>query len=157
MHVHTQAGVISFAKNGKLLGDAFTLPNTLKGQVLYPAVCLKNAEMGFNFGEEPFKQTPPAGYVGLSKCGSIVASSQQQEARAMNAQGVAAPPSKPLAVILEPTRDLAEQTHNCVTQFIKHLTGPTLSNALLVGGEDKGKQAKLLKNGVDIVTGTVGR
>jgi ATP-dependent RNA helicase DDX1 len=64
---------------------------------------------------------------------------------------------KPLAIILEPARDLAEQTHNCVLSFKKHLTSPALEGELLVGGLDAKQQAKSLARGLDIVTGTPGR
>lgn len=33
----------------------------LQGQALYPAICLKNAELVVNFGSTPFKHGPPPG------------------------------------------------------------------------------------------------
>lgn len=37
-------------------------PQYLQGQALYPAICLKNAELAVNFGQAPFKHGPPPGY-----------------------------------------------------------------------------------------------
>ena len=57
----------SFTKNGENLGTAFQLPNQLQGKALYPAICLKNAELVVNFGEGKFQHGPPQGFVGLAK------------------------------------------------------------------------------------------
>lgn len=58
---------ISFTKNGENLGAAFQIPASLQGQALYPAICLKNAELVVNFGEQGFQHGPPQGFVGLAK------------------------------------------------------------------------------------------
>lgn len=89
----------------------------------------------------------------------------------------------PLALILEPARDLAEQTHENVVMFSKHLSNPSIRSALLVGGVDSREQVcclsilvtssqtdllglchfvralqrQVLAQGVEIVTGTIGR
>lgn len=54
-------------------------------------------------------------------------------------------------------RDLAEQTHQCFQAYSKHLSAPTLTSVLLVGGLDAGPQLKALKAGAQIVVGTPGR
>jgi ATP-dependent RNA helicase DDX1 len=64
---------------------------------------------------------------------------------------------KPLAIILEPARDLAEQTHNNFTAFRKFLTDPALRNELFVGGTNPQAQVRALQEGLDIVVGTPGR
>ena len=52
-------GVVSFSKNGRSLGTAFKLSDRLpKDQPLFPAVCLKNAELHLNFGQQPFLHQP---------------------------------------------------------------------------------------------------
>ena len=53
-------------------------------------------------------------------------------------------------------RDLAEQTHNNITLFRKHLRDPSIRNELLVGGTAAAAQLRALKEGVDIVVGTPG-
>ena len=59
--------MIAFTKNGQDLGPAFQIPGPLQGKALYPAICLKNAELVVNFGEQPFQHGPPQGYVGIAK------------------------------------------------------------------------------------------
>lgn len=61
------SGSIAFSKNGEDLGPAFQIPGKLQGSTLYPAICLKNAELVVNFGEDGFKYGPPKGFVGLAK------------------------------------------------------------------------------------------
>lgn len=61
------SSIIAFSKNGEDLGPAFQIPGKLQGNALYPAICLKNAELIVNFGEEGFKYGPPKGFVGLAK------------------------------------------------------------------------------------------
>ena len=39
-----------------------------------------------------------------------------------------------LCMILEPTRDLAEQTYKCMTKFNKYIENPTVRIWLFVGG-----------------------
>ena len=64
---------------------------------------------------------------------------------------------KPLAIILEPTRELAQQTHDAIVSFMKYLPPPKIDTLLVVGGVAITTQVESLENGVDIVTGTPGR
>ena len=50
--------VLSFSKNGVLLGQAFSLPSHLHNQPLYPACVLKNAEALLNIGPPTAIPTP---------------------------------------------------------------------------------------------------
>lgn len=113
---------------------AFTLPGTLAGQAVYPAVCLKNAELTFNFGATPL-QALPAGYTPL--CQADVAH-VVSEAMALlpGGGGKKGDPNRrtPIAIILEPARDLAEQTAQCIQQLGKFLT-PQVKSMLLIGGQ----------------------
>merc|ERR1719356_2004210 len=58
-------------------------------------------------------------------------------------------------MILEPTRDLAEQTYKCMAKFSKHLADPPVKVQLLVGGMNENEQLKALEEGVDITVGTL--
>merc|ERR1719356_2242441 len=58
-------------------------------------------------------------------------------------------------MILEPTRDLAEQTYKCMAKFSKHLADPPVKVQLLVGGMNENEQLKALDDGVDICVGTL--
>jgi ATP-dependent RNA helicase DDX1 len=113
--------------------------------VLYPALTLKNAEMVVNFGDTPFKFGPPEGFVGLAKAPADVTVSAAAAATAATAGNSSE--RKPLCLVLEPSRDLAEQTHKCFQAYGKHLSTPALSSVLLVGGLDPGAQFKALKEG----------
>jgi ATP-dependent RNA helicase RhlB len=63
-------------------------------------------------------------------------------------------PGTPACLIIAPTRELAVQIHDDA-QAIGRYCG--LSIAAIFGGVDYGKQAKSLRDGVDIVVGTPGR
>lgn len=53
-------------------------------------------------------------------------------------------------------RDLAEQTHENINLFRKHLAEPPVRTALLIGGTNPAAAQRALAEGVDIVTGTPG-
>lgn len=79
----------------------------LQGQALYPAICLKNAELAVNFGAAPFRHPPPPGYVGLAAAPRAHTASWQ-DAPAGGGGG----DRKPLAIILEPAR-CGRGRHQC--------------------------------------------
>ena len=62
----------------------------------------------------------------------------------------------PTAVILEPSKELAEQTAEVISQLQGSLTNPQVQSTLLLGGEPIKKQERILAQGCDIVTGTPG-
>jgi ATP-dependent RNA helicase DDX1 len=79
----------------------------------HPCHSLKNAEMLFNFGDQPWKHQPLEGYVGFAKAPAknIIANSksgQTQERKLVN--------NAPQALIIEPSRELADQTYNQIKQ-----------------------------------------
>ncbi|KAF4801092.1 ATP-dependent RNA helicase DDX1 [Turdus rufiventris] len=116
----------------------------------------ENAELKFNFGEEDFKFPPKDGYVGLCKApeGSVVKSQHSGSAQVVQAQNL---PNAPKALIVEPSRELAEQTLNNVKQFKKYVDNPKLRELLIIGGVAARDQLSVLEQGVDIVVGTPGR
>eukprot|EP00732_Lithocolla_globosa_P001682 Lithocolla_globosa_v1_NODE_895_length_3120_cov_46.944535.p1 type:complete len:447 gc:universal NODE_895_length_3120_cov_46.944535:1499-159(-) len=63
----------------------------------------------------------------------------------------------PSAIIIAPSRELAEQTFVELGKFKKYLGGPALIEALFVGGIPVKQQIQVLEKGVDIVVGTPGR
>ena len=80
---------------------------SLKGQALYPAVCLKNAELQLNFGGSPFKHPPPPGFVGLAAAPAELVADWQVPGSNGDGAAAAAADGKPLAIILEPARWVA--------------------------------------------------
>jgi ATP-dependent RNA helicase DDX1 len=63
----------------------------------------------------------------------------------------------PLALIIEPSKELAEQTLAQIQLFKKHLSSPNIKELLIVGGIPLKDQIAQIDNGVDIVVATPGR
>uniref|UniRef100_A0AAQ5YT15 ATP-dependent RNA helicase n=1 Tax=Amphiprion ocellaris TaxID=80972 RepID=A0AAQ5YT15_AMPOC len=149
-------GQIYFSKNGNDLGLAFDVPQNLKNQAFFASCVLKNAELKFNFGGEDFKHPPKTGFIALDQAadGHTVKSAQTGSAKVSQ---VKASSNAPKALIIEPSKELAEQTLNNVTQFKKYVDDPKLRSLLVIGGVAAKDQLAALDQGVDIVVGTPGR
>lgn len=154
--IDLDAGQIVFWKNGQDLGVAFHIPAFLKNRVFFPALVLKNAEMDLNFGEQPFKNEPPAGYVGVCHAAADRRAANPNCGAAAGAP-VSLKPNAPQALVLEPSRELAEQTLRELDSFKRHLAAPEVRTMLAVGGQPVKEQLRQLAAGVDIVVGTPGR
>uniref|UniRef100_A0A1I8ENA1 ATP-dependent RNA helicase n=1 Tax=Wuchereria bancrofti TaxID=6293 RepID=A0A1I8ENA1_WUCBA len=148
-------GTIAFSKNGKHLGKAFDIPKTLRNTALYPAVVLKNAEIRFNFGETEFKYLAE-GYIAVCKASSenTVISPNGSN---VNETKKIAEPNAPACIILEPTKELAEQTDGQLKTFKKYLKEPAIRNALVIGSIPVNEQLGIIMSGIDIITCTPGR
>ncbi|KAL0042243.1 hypothetical protein WJX77_007018 [Trebouxia sp. C0004] len=142
---------ISFSKNGGDLGPAFQIPGQVQRKALFPAICLKNAELVVNFGEQKLQYGPPKGFTGLATAPPEWISSGEDFASADSDH------RHPTAIILEPVKDLAEQTHDFMNSFKQYLTQPQLRCELLIGGTNPKQASRALQEGVDIITGTPGR
>ena len=62
----------------------------------------------------------------------------------------------PKAIIIEPSRELAEQTYKCIETFKKYLPGQ-IKQLLVVGGGNSRELIEPLEAGVDIVVATPGK
>ena len=160
---------------------AVDLPEGIEGgSVLFPAIALKNAEVELNFGADqatkPFAFLPPpssseAGarrtFVALAAAAPLLARRGEKEK-----ESAAAPPPPsssnenqkkklPLALVLEPLKDLAEQTAGVFESLARYLPSPGVSTLLLVGGASGPLQAEakaaLRAGAADVVVGTLGR
>lgn len=90
--------------NGIHKGVAFQIPPPLIGSVLFPAFVMKNVAASFNFGSAAFQHAPSSDFSSLVHGDNAhVISANAKEAF------VTAGQHRPLALILEPARDLAEQ------------------------------------------------
>ena len=153
------AGEIGYTKNGKDLGIAFTIPKNMLKSAFYPCVCLKNAEVHLNFGATAFQHLYP-GYTGVQNAdpAQTTTSTAGAQGGGGGKEGRPRPGQRtPKAIIIEPARELAEQTHKCMIAFSKHLANPSLKCALITGGSDPREQMRQLGEGCDVVTGTPGR
>lgn len=154
-YLDLDGGVVSYSKNGKFLGEAFKIPQHLKGLPLYPAVVVKNAEMDFNFGQETWKFPPMQGYTGVAN--AKIEDTHQQPKQAGAAKHKPKKNSKsPLALIVEPTQELANQVHEEIKKFQAYLTDPPLSHVLVTGAGNFGETKRQLSQGVHLVVGTIG-
>ncbi|XP_017072385.1 ATP-dependent RNA helicase Ddx1 [Drosophila eugracilis] len=148
---------VSFSKNGQNLGVAFRLPDNLAKETFYPAVVLKNAEMQFNFGKTDFKYAPGNGFVGACHAGADRTNTNPLASPAGGAASAKPAPNAPQAIIIEPSRELAEQTYNQIEKFKYHLSNPEVRSLLLIGGVRLEEQKAQLMQGTHIVVGTPGR
>ncbi|KAI7799718.1 ATP-dependent RNA helicase DDX1 [Triplophysa rosa] len=155
-YIDMDKGHLSFSKNGNDLGLAFEIPPQLKTQPFFASCVLKNAELKFNFGDEPFKNQPKDGFIALSQAsdGHVVKSAQTGSAKVSEVKSSS---NAPRALIIEPSKELAEQTLNNVNQFKKYVENPKLRDLLIMGGVAAKEQLSILESGVDIVVGTPGR
>ena len=161
---------------------AVDLPEGIeKDSVLFPAVALKNAEVELNFGggdgagKEPFAFLPSCSvpgeggkvsFVALVASPLLVRRSQggpEEEETAPSKDNETKEKKKklPLALVLEPLKDLAEQTATVFESLARYLPHPGVSTLLLVGGGgapvEKEARALLRAGAVDVVVGTLGR
>jgi len=149
-------GSVSFFRNGAAMGEAYALPPGARP--LFPAVCLKNAEVSLNFGSRRFRHPAPEGYSGLDGAGAASLSLAEAGVAAAAPAASKAPADKaPLVLVLEPTRDLAEQTHRVMSDFAEEIPGSAVRCLLLCGGIDTRGAEKALSRGVEVVVGTPGR
>eukprot|EP01054_Gregarina_sp_Poly1_P005909 Gregarina_sp_Poly_1__5908@NODE_310_length_9629_cov_213_427526_g267_i0_p2_GENE_NODE_310_length_9629_cov_213_427526_g267_i0NODE_310_length_9629_cov_213_427526_g267_i0_p2_ORF_typecomplete_len759_score107_28DEAD/PF00270_29/2_3e41DEAD/PF00270_29/1_6e03Helicase_C/PF00271_31/2_8e21SPRY/PF00622_28/4_2e21ResIII/PF04851_15/0_67ResIII/PF04851_15/0_00034ERCC3_RAD25_C/PF16203_5/3_2e05UTP25/PF06862_12/6_7e02UTP25/PF06862_12/0_11_NODE_310_length_9629_cov_213_427526_g267_i01342410 len=143
-----ETGVISFAKNGVDLGPAFELPSSMQSNPLKPHVCGKGFHVRIVIQNLRY---PIPGYTPVADIATHHSISTMATGLDVAGKGK----RNPLLLVLEPTRDLAIQTHNCMVHFSKYLEAPTLRITLCVGGVDERKQRDELQQGTDIVVGTL--
>jgi ATP-dependent RNA helicase DDX1 len=150
------SGTVSYAVNGKYYGKAFDIPSRLQGSVIFPAVVFKSqgASVGctVNFGTTSFMHPLERGYNTIASApSSVVVSSLDKEAYIQKGKRT------PLAIILEPARDLAEQVFQNIEDFVRYIDAPSIKPLLLVGGDNANEQQKAFNDGIDIIVGTPGK
>ena len=177
---------LRFAKNGTVLDEAFRISASLGGgdqdlcpAVLFPTVCLKNAECDVTFGNLKFsyeghvplddvmkdktiEEIQNEGIVAVNPRDEMTvpwyAYAQKSKTTSIHSQG-------PFAIVIEPTRDLAQQTFQVLEEITERMAKAsqsqkdclpaTVQSALLVGGIKPTKTIRLLEqNKVDILVGT---
>lgn len=150
-YIDLDNGFIKYTKNDENLGKAFDIPKALLGETFFAAVVLKNGEMKFNFGDTPFKYPPKGEYVALSKAENLLSAAATSKKAGKKGRRT------PSAIIIEPARELAQQTHDNITFFKKYIPAPGVRELLIMGGDSAKDQIRALEEGVDIVIGTPGR
>ena len=167
---------ISYSVNGVDKGVAFTIGEGVVGAVLFPAFVLKGASISLNFGRAPFRffnSSHGGAKVSGGGASSAVATSARSGDQGFRGLANADPnhiiactareafqvsgKRSPLALILEPARDLAEQVYNSLEDMAKYVNAPQIKSLLLVGGDEGRKLGKIVSAGVDVVVGTLGK
>ncbi|KAA0199264.1 ATP-dependent RNA helicase Ddx1 [Fasciolopsis buskii] len=141
---------------GKVFGKAYDVPGPMRSTGLFPCVCLKNAEVRFNFGATEFANPPSKDWVAVNAAGEenrIVSTFSSGSI----GNAVVQKPNAPLALIIEPSRELAEQTYEQIRKFKRYLKDPCPRELLLIGGANTKQQMDALHSGIDIVVATPGR
>jgi ATP-dependent RNA helicase DDX1 len=145
---------LAFYKNGAPLGPAYELPAA--SPAFFPAAYLKNAELHLKFGGAA-DELPP-GFAWLDALPAAAKATAAAAGAGGEAKKNAAPPpsTPPVALVLEPTRDLAEQAAD--TFFSLGARLPGVRTLCVTGGTAVGPQKAALAAGeVEVVVGTLGR
>lgn len=157
-YLDLDVGEISFSKNGEHQGKAFSLPSRMKngkGGGWFPAITMKNAEVMLNFGDDPennpLQCAPPKPFspVGAASADVTVSADETELGSGGGTGGKGK--GGPVALILEPARELAEQVCDEIAKFKKYLSAPMLSHGLFVGGVDVRDNIRTLAGGCHIV------
>ena len=148
-------GHISYSVNGKFLGKAFSLSESVKGSVLFPAYVLKGGSAQFNYG--PTFKHSSVDDKGVTYQSIIIGNSNNIVNASSREAYIVEGKRLPLAVILVPSRELAEQVFRDLESLSKFIVDPDIKSVLLVGGDDSKRQQKIISRGVDIAIGTIGR
>jgi ATP-dependent RNA helicase DDX1 len=145
--LNLKTGEMSFAKNRNFLGTAYKIPlDKLETQTLFPTLCIKNAscQVYFQAGESYASYKP-------DWCVWMGDLEKNLFPNLTNQTPQGHPSTGPIAIILEPSRELAKQTFDCLETFSK---GLGIVSELLVGGSNDKKQ---VSDKVHIVVCTPGR
>lgn len=152
---------IKFMKNGVDLGIAFRINDNLRNETFYPAVVLKNAEIQFNFGADVKYKPQGKDFITCEQAISSYAAEgwikENPISQSASVQPLQIKSNAPQAIIIEPSRELAEQTFDQIVKFKKYLKEPKVNELLVVGRVPIREQIEALKNGVDIIVATPGR
>ncbi|KAF7494753.1 ATP-dependent RNA helicase Ddx1 [Sarcoptes scabiei] len=141
----------NFDDYGEKFGEKFDTSKYLCEQnCFFPCACIKNAGLIARFRAD---QKCPFDCCWIGDVGQdqSVFATNNSDSRENGRKD-----SNPKALILEPSRELAEQTHKCIENFKKYLPGE-IRQCLLVGGLSAKDQIYQLQSGIDIITGTIGR
>uniref|UniRef100_A0A8R1DRM8 ATP-dependent RNA helicase n=1 Tax=Caenorhabditis japonica TaxID=281687 RepID=A0A8R1DRM8_CAEJA len=144
---------IWWSKNGEQFPVAYNLDKKFKNQAtcLFPAVLCQNSSLSVNFGARPFNFPPGNKFLALCQAadGNVKWWSPAEKASVDS--------KTPLCVILEPTRELVQQTFQNMQTFATVLREPEIRCVTLAAGENMNQILRTLETGCDIVVGTPSR
>ena len=158
---------VSFLKNEDVLGPAFSIPCETFGWgnfPLIPTASFKNAEIEVDFTRKSY-QAEQLGFRPMSEATAndavlTVPETAEIDTEMKETQWSAGSTGErgkaPLALILEPSRELAGQVQAELEKFTKFLASNTVRHILLTGGGNPKQEKAALSAGRDIVSGTLG-
>ena len=157
-------GELSYTKNGQLLGVAFSLGKNLTNEAIFmPTICVKNAQCSARFNADAkdsnSKTKPPPCYRWIGDClnqtTQIVANPNVDKSSSNSNQSKqdTNQAASPKAIIIEPSRELAEQTLKNISDFKRYLP-QSIKELIILGGINVKEQLDQLKKGVDIIVAT---
>ena len=139
---------LSFSINGADQGEAFKIAPHLQRSGFYAALCLKASSVRVVFSGAA---APPGfAWLGSAEPRDVVCAAAADGDESSKG-------ATPICIILEPSRDLAEQTYRCLLDYKKYMPAPAIEAVLLVGGTDVRADIKALQGGAHIAVGTPGR
>lgn len=144
---------IWWSKNGEQFPMAYSIDKKFRdaANCLFPAVLCQNSGLAVNFGSAPFKYPP-------GEDTRAIASAPQSHLKWWSASEKAqADSTTPLCVILEPTRELVQQTFQNIQTFAGVLNEPKIRCVTLAAGENMNQILRTLETGCDIIVGTPSR
>lgn len=168
-----EMATISFMKNNHQLGTAFSISRKALGILnvrLHPSVALKNAEIEVIFtrrcikaeelGFRPICEATKEDEEPSSEISELFskASAKGDDIDMTDAttEAIGEKGNTPLALILEPSRELAGQVEEELKKFSKFFEKGTVRHLLLTGGGNPKAEKAALSAGRDIVSGTLG-
>lgn len=168
--------VVSYLLNGEELGEAFAISwkeLAVENLCLLPTAALKNAEVEIDFGSRSaaaenlgFRQIQEATEADAEITDEIRKVFEDDEGRYEDEVmrpidgddniSVGEKGKSPVALILEPSRELARQVEEELSKIGNHLPQNSVRHLLLTGGGSPKAEIAALKRGIDIVAGTLG-
>ncbi|EGT33857.1 hypothetical protein CAEBREN_19095 [Caenorhabditis brenneri] len=145
-----------WSKNGNEYPTAYTIDKKFRdspAHCLFPAVLCQNSGLAVNFGGDlgsaPFKFPPKNGIQAVAAASNL----QWWSPEAKNTVDL----TTPLCIILEPTRELVQQTFQNIQTFASVLKEPEIRCLTLAAGENMNQILRSLEIGTDIIVGTPSR
>ena len=162
-HCKKGKGKVSFFKNGIALSKGFEIPKTKAGSsrvnAFFPTVAMKTSECELNFGESmsesrkndesPSNDKHILPFQSLEYANGGVANPRSIDVKKTLA-------TVPLIIVIEPTKDLAQQTYQTFRDLSGQLTD--IQCQLMIGGQVKDYNTNEgVWSNTDIIIGTSGK
>eukprot|EP01059_Diplonema_ambulator_P018938 TRINITY_DN3163_c0_g2_i1.p1 TRINITY_DN3163_c0_g2~~TRINITY_DN3163_c0_g2_i1.p1 ORF type:complete len:814 (+),score=320.67 TRINITY_DN3163_c0_g2_i1:36-2444(+) len=151
------ARVISFLKNGKSQGEAFTIPEKQDNLALFPCVSAQSGAFELDFGLRNTTTTLPEGYQWIEEANGEMQEKLYAAFARKRAKEKKGERHSTSCIILEPTLELCQQIVDELNKFVKYIDSPKITTCSIFGRRSTQEICDELRSGVDIVVGTTAR